>query len=110
MPPVNFFSPYKAGNINETWARWNITLGHFFGSYVFKPLGGRSRGRGIAARNVIILMLLSGAWHGAGWNYLIWGLMNTFTTGLIRPCCSCPSPCKSIWIAGMHSVQMLNVS
>lgn len=42
--PVNFFSPYKATNINEIWGRWNITLGRFFGSYIFKPLGGRSRG------------------------------------------------------------------
>ncbi|MEH6516824.1 MAG: MBOAT family O-acyltransferase [Halioglobus sp.] len=73
--PVNFFSPYKATSINDTWARWNITLGHFFGNYVFKPLGGRSRGSLISVRNVVILMLLSGVWHGAGWNYLVWGLM-----------------------------------
>lgn len=73
--PINFFSPYKANNINETWLRWNITLGQFFAAYVFKPLGGRSRGSIITARNLIILMLLSGVWHGAGWNYLIWGLM-----------------------------------
>jgi len=74
--PVNFFSPYKARNINDTWGRWNITLGHFFGNYIYKPLGGRSRGPLISARNVLILMLLSGVWHGAGWNYLIWGLMH----------------------------------
>ncbi|MFT6958867.1 MAG: alginate O-acetyltransferase complex protein AlgI [Halieaceae bacterium] len=73
--PINFFSPYKATNINETWLRWNITLGQFFAAYVFKPLGGRSRNVLTTARNVLILMLLSGVWHGAGWNYLIWGLM-----------------------------------
>lgn len=73
--PINFFSPYRAGNINETWARWNITLGNFFGNYVFKPLGGRKRGHLLTMRNLMIIMLLSGVWHGAGWNYLLWGVM-----------------------------------
>jgi alginate O-acetyltransferase complex protein AlgI len=80
--PVNFFSPYKAGNINETWQRWNITLGNFFGNYVFKPLGGRKRGHLVAVRNLMIIMLLSGMWHGAGWNYLLWGLMQGVAMGL----------------------------
>ena len=80
--PINFFSPYKAGNINDTWQRWNITLGNFFGHYVFRPLGGRKRGHLVTVRNLMVIMLLSGVWHGAGWNYLLWGVMQGLAMGV----------------------------
>jgi D-alanyl-lipoteichoic acid acyltransferase DltB (MBOAT superfamily) len=74
--PINFYSPYKAQCINDYWRRWNITLGQFFRDYLYIPLGG---GRVILPRaviNVIIVMFVSGLWHGAAWTFVIWGLMH----------------------------------
>jgi D-alanyl-lipoteichoic acid acyltransferase DltB (MBOAT superfamily) len=74
--PINFFSPYRASCINEFWRRWNITLGAFFRDYLYIPLGG-GRGRPLkVAFNVTLVMFLSGLWHGAGWNFVLWGLIH----------------------------------
>lgn len=74
--PVNFDSPYKAGNIIDFWKRWHITLNRFFTKYVYIPLGGNRRGQARMYANLMIVFLLSGLWHGAGWNYLVWGGMH----------------------------------
>ena len=74
--PVNFNSPYKATNIVDFWKRWHITLNRFFTKYVYIPLGGNRRGTGRMYLNLMIVFLLSGLWHGAGWNYLVWGAMH----------------------------------
>ena len=74
--PVNFNSPYKAVNIIDFWKRWHITLNRFFTGYVYIPLGGSRRGRARTYLNLMIVFLLSGLWHGAGWNYLVWGAMH----------------------------------
>lgn len=74
--PVNFDSPYKATNIVEFWKRWHITLNRFFTKYVYIPLGGNRKGTGRMYLNLMIVFLLSGLWHGAGWNYLVWGAMH----------------------------------
>lgn len=74
--PVNFNSPYKAGNIIEFWKRWHITLNRFFMKYVYIPLGGNREGKGKTYRNLLIVFLLSGLWHGAGWNFILWGMMH----------------------------------
>jgi D-alanyl-lipoteichoic acid acyltransferase DltB (MBOAT superfamily) len=71
--PANFDSPYKAGSITEFWRRWHVTLGRFLRDYIYIPLGG---GRcGILRRNCNLMatMLLGGLWHGAGWNFVLWG-------------------------------------
>ena len=71
--PLNFHSPYKAVNIFEFWRRWHMTLSRFLRDYVYSPL---SHGRQTSWRlmlNLTITMLVGGLWHGAGWNYLIWG-------------------------------------
>jgi D-alanyl-lipoteichoic acid acyltransferase DltB (MBOAT superfamily) len=71
--PLNFHSPYKAVNIFEFWRRWHMTLSRFLRDYVYTPL---SQGRQKSWRlmlNLSITMLIGGLWHGAGWNYLIWG-------------------------------------
>ena len=69
--PLNFNSPYKSKNIIEFWRRWHITLSHFLRDYLYIPLGGNKRGS--KNSNLIITMLLGGLWHGAGWNFIIWG-------------------------------------
>ena len=74
--PVNFDSPYKAVNIIDFWKRWHITLNRFFTKYVYIPLGGNRKGAVRMYLNLMIVFLLSGLWHGAGWNYLVWGAMH----------------------------------
>lgn len=74
--PVNFDSPYKAANIVDFWKRWHITLNRFFMKYVYIPLGGNRKGAARMYLNLMIVFLLSGLWHGAGWNYLVWGAMH----------------------------------
>ena len=74
--PINFFSPYKAVNIQDFWRRWHMTLGRFFRDYVYIPLGGNSRGNQRTYRNLLITFILVGLWHGAGWNFIFWGFMH----------------------------------
>lgn len=71
--PINFNSPYKAINISDFWRRWHMTLGRFFRDYVYIPLGGNRKGLHRAQLNIVMVMLLSGLWHGAGWTFIIWG-------------------------------------
>lgn len=74
--PVNFDSPYKAVNIVDFWKRWHITLNRFFTKYVYIPLGGNRKGAVRMYVNLMLVFLLSGLWHGAGWNYIAWGAMH----------------------------------
>jgi D-alanyl-lipoteichoic acid acyltransferase DltB (MBOAT superfamily) len=74
--PINFLSPYKASSISEFWRRWHITLSTFLRDYLYIPLGGNRAGPWKTARNLLITMLLGGLWHGAGWNFLFWGLLH----------------------------------
>lgn len=73
--PINFNSPYKAYTIKNLWKRWHITLTRFFVKYLYIPLGGNRRGKLITVANVLLVFILSGLWHGAGWTYICWGLM-----------------------------------
>lgn len=82
--PVNFDSPYKATNIIDFWKRWHITLNRFFTKYVYIPLGGNRSGQVRTYRNLMIVFLLSGLWHGAGWNYIVWGAMHGLLYVLTR--------------------------
>ncbi|MGN0307204.1 MAG: MBOAT family O-acyltransferase [Lachnospiraceae bacterium] len=72
----NFHSPYKAGNIVEFWKQWHITLSRFFTKNIYIPLGGNRRGTAKMYGNLILIFFLSGLWHGAGWNFIIWGIMH----------------------------------
>lgn len=74
--PVNFNSPYKAVSIVDFWKRWHITLTRFFTKYVYIPLGGNRKGLGRMYLNFMIVFLLSGLWHGNGWNFIVWGAMH----------------------------------
>ena len=71
---INFDSPYLAGSIREFWRRWHITLTSWFTDYVYIPLGGSRRGTAVHVRNILIVFLLSGFWHGADWHFAAWGL------------------------------------
>jgi D-alanyl-lipoteichoic acid acyltransferase DltB (MBOAT superfamily) len=72
--PVNFNSPYKAKTILEFWDRWHITLTRFLRKYLYIPLGGNQKGRGRTYLNIMIVFLCSGLWHGAGLNFIVWGM------------------------------------
>ncbi|TNC80995.1 MAG: membrane-bound O-acyltransferase family protein [Oleiphilus sp.] len=74
--PLNFNSPYKSGSIIEFWKRWHITLSTFLRDYLYIPLGGNRKGPARRYVNLIITMLLGGLWHGAGWLFVIWGLLH----------------------------------
>jgi D-alanyl-lipoteichoic acid acyltransferase DltB (MBOAT superfamily) len=71
--PLNFNSPYKAHNIVEFWRRWHMTLSRFLRDYLYIPLGGNRHGRLRRYANLMVTMLLGGLWHGAAWNFAIWG-------------------------------------
>ena len=73
--PTNFNSPFKAASSKELWQRWHMTLSRFFIKYVYIPLGGSRKGKLRTMVNVLIVFVLSGLWHGAGWTYICWGLM-----------------------------------
>jgi D-alanyl-lipoteichoic acid acyltransferase DltB (MBOAT superfamily) len=71
--PANFRSPYKSTSIVDFWRRWHITLSRFLRDYLYIPLGGNRFGRLRANGNLLITMLLGGLWHGAGWQFILWG-------------------------------------
>lgn len=71
--PLNFHSPYKAVNIVDFWRRWHMTLSRFLRDYLYIPLGGNRKGKTRRYINLMLTMLLGGLWHGAGWNFMIWG-------------------------------------
>ena len=71
--PINFFSPYKAGNIIDFWRRWNITLSRFLRDFLYIPLGGNRCGVPRRYLNLLVTMLLGGLWHGASWTFVLWG-------------------------------------
>lgn len=74
--PQNFNSPYKATNPGSFWRRWHISLSTWLKDYLYIPLGGNRKGKVRTQINLMITMLLGGLWHGASWNFMIWGGLN----------------------------------
>ncbi|QDS34086.1 MBOAT family O-acyltransferase [Brevibacillus brevis] len=72
--PENFKHPYISRSVSEFWRRWHISLGSWFREYVYIPLGGNRMGLGKQFRNLLIVWFLTGLWHGASWNFIVWGL------------------------------------
>ena len=70
----NFRFPYASRSVTEFWRRWHISLGSFFRDYVYIPLGGNRRGAARTALNMAVVWALTGLWHGASWNFVLWGL------------------------------------
>jgi alginate O-acetyltransferase complex protein AlgI len=87
----NFAHPYLARSPSDFWRRWNISLSTWFRDYVYLPLGGSRGGTPAWARNILVTFMLSGLWHGASWNYVLWGtyhgclLVLTRARGMFRP-------------------------
>lgn len=88
--PLNFARPYLAQNIQDFWHRWHISLSTWLRDYLYIPLGGNRKGNFSTQRNLLLTMLLGGLWHGASWNFVIWGgyhgllllLHRMFTSGI----------------------------
>lgn len=76
--PENFRYPYVSTSVTEFWRRWHISLSSWFKEYVYIPLGGNRKGLPRQLINILIVWMLTGIWHGAGWNFLLWGLWFAF--------------------------------
>ncbi|MFG6321745.1 MAG: MBOAT family protein [Lachnospiraceae bacterium] len=72
--PANFRHPYMARSVTDFWRRWHITLGAWFREYVYIPLGGNRKGKTRMMMNLFVVWFLVGFWHGAAWNFILWGL------------------------------------
>ena len=70
----NFNYPYESRSVTEFWRRWHISLSTWFREYVYIPLGGNRKGKGRQLVNIAIVWLLTGLWHGASWNFVLWGV------------------------------------
>jgi D-alanyl-lipoteichoic acid acyltransferase DltB (MBOAT superfamily) len=73
---LNFNNPYLSTGLGEFWNRWHISLSSWFKDYLYIPLGGNHHGRLNTYRNMIVTMLIAGLWHGAAWNFVIWGALH----------------------------------
>src|SRR5690606_27206096 len=74
--PENFNQPYRARSIQDFWRRWHMTLSRWFRDYVYIPLGGNRLSLARTYINLLAVFVLTGFWHGASWNFLIWGLIH----------------------------------
>jgi len=82
---TNFFFPYFTTNITDFWRTWHISLSSWLREYLYIPLGGNRKGRNRTYANVLITMLLGGLWHGASWNFVIWGFLHGLYLWIDRP-------------------------
>ncbi|MBT4522316.1 MAG: MBOAT family protein [Halieaceae bacterium] len=89
--PLNFWSPYKALDIQDFWRRWHMTLSRFLRDYIYIPLGGNRRGQAFLYFNLMATFVLGGLWHGAGWNFVFWGILHGAATIVHR-----------LWVAGPY--------
>jgi D-alanyl-lipoteichoic acid acyltransferase DltB (MBOAT superfamily) len=80
----NFNRPYQSANLQEFWHRWHISLSTWLRDYLYIPLGGNRGGGWATYRNLFITMLLGGLWHGASWNFVIWGALHGAALGVTR--------------------------
>jgi alginate O-acetyltransferase complex protein AlgI len=100
--PINFDSPYSAASFSEFWRRWHITLSTFLRDYLYIPLGGNRRGPLRTQLNLLITMVLGGLWHGASWNFVIWGALHgiylAIERAIVGPRVAAPSTLTSrVW-------------
>lgn len=84
--PINFDSPYKSYTIIEFWNRWHKTLTRFFTKYIYIPLGGSRGGMLKTCRNILVVFFVSGLWHGASWNFVLWGILHGIFMVITRCC------------------------
>jgi len=84
--PENFRSPYRATSFADFWRRWHITLSSWLRDYLYIPLGGNRRGQARTYANLLVTMLLGGLWHGASWNFALWGGLHGALLAIERVC------------------------
>jgi D-alanyl-lipoteichoic acid acyltransferase DltB (MBOAT superfamily) len=82
--PENFDAPYLSQNLQEFWRRWHISLSTWLRDYLYKPLGGSRRGSLMTYRNLLLTMVLGGLWHGASWNFVLWGALHGAALAVTR--------------------------
>ena len=82
--PINFDSPYRSLSVTEFWKRWHMTLTSFLRENVYFPLGGSRKGKGRTYLNILLVYLVSGIWHGAGWTFILWGMLHGLAQVLER--------------------------
>ena len=98
--PPNFLSPYQSVSITEFWRRWHISLSSWLRDYLYIPLGGSRKGKIRTYINLFITMLLGGFWHGANWNFIIWGGMHGMALSLDK---------AKLYIAGKFKINTENL-
>lgn len=113
--PINFNSPYKARNFADYWRRWHITLSRFLGTYVFRSVYDRTKGSVSFYWAIFVTFLVSGFWHGAGWTFVVWGILNGLfvmaSHMMIRANRSLPFPLAwALTFAGIVCTRILFVS
>ncbi|MFN7341368.1 MAG: MBOAT family O-acyltransferase [Opitutia bacterium] len=100
----NFAAPYLATNIQEFWRRWHISLSTWFRDYLYRPLGGGRAGLALQLRNVLIVFVVSGLWHGANWTFVLWGLAHgLLLCGYLLWCKLRPATFTGIPLSGAFS-------
>ena len=82
--PQNFDAPYTARSVQDFWRRWHMTLSRWLRDYLYVPLGGNRGGELATYRNLILTMVLGGLWHGASWNFIVWGLLHGIGLAVTR--------------------------
>jgi D-alanyl-lipoteichoic acid acyltransferase DltB (MBOAT superfamily) len=92
---LNFNNPYLATGLSDFWSRWHISLSTWFRDYVYIPLGGNRKGGWSMYRNLFLTFVISGVWHGAGWNFVVWGALHAIGTMITRVAE------RSVWYTGL---------
>lgn len=105
----NFRQPYQSKSLTEFWRRWHISLGTWFREYIYIPLGGNRRGKVMWVRNLLIVWLLTGIWHGADWNFFLWGIF-LFVILLLEKVLLLPFLEKSHIISRVYMAVLIPVS
>lgn len=103
----NFRQPYFAASIQDFWRRWHISLSTWLRDYLYIPLGGNRRGRGRTYANLLLTMTLGGLWHGAAWNFILWGLLHGVALSVNRMWCERPSPVRVPAILGWAATMLV---
>ena len=112
---VNFHFPYLALTPSDFWGRWHIALSTWLREYLYIPLGGNRHGRVKTYRNLLVTMLLGGLWHGAAWNYVLWGgfhgllLIGYRLAGIVRDDASNASIESPWWSRVIQRIVMLTL-
>ena len=116
--PENFRYPFISKSVGEFWRRWHMTLGAWFRDYVYIPMGGNRVGAVRWGFNILVVWLFTGLWHGAGWNFIVWGLLFAVLLVIEKACrnlseklsasaCHIPAVLKHIYMAGVILISFL---